>query len=328
MPEQTSARVGLAPARGKNLDELRRSNLSLALGLIHRRGRLARSELTRELGLNRSTIAALVTELVARGLAVESMPTATGHVGRPSLTITPSQSIAAIAVRPEVDAVTIALVGLGGRVVREVRYDTSGVPSAREVATIVRAIVEGMAITESMSYDIHGVGLAIPGLVRASDGLVVFAPHLGWRDEPLARKLAEQTGFEVSAANDALCGAIAEFTFGAGQGATDMVYLHGGPSGIGGGIVVDGSLVSGAHGYAGELGHTLVNSLGALCHCGATGCLEAEVRREPLLTAVGLDGAHADSLRPALQAALDAGTRPDVRGSRPRTGDHARDRPA
>ena len=282
VPDQT-------PNKGKNLDHLRRTNLSLVLGLVHRHGQLSRAELTRELGLNRSTIAALVSELVDRGLVIESLPESTKQVGRPSLVITTNPAITAITVKPDVDAMTIGVVTLGGRVLRRIRYDNVRLPSAREVVNVVTAIVEGMTASSAGGYQILGVGMAVPGLVRASDGMVGLAPHLAWRDEPVSRRLAESTGYEVFAANDATCGAIAEYTFGAGRGATDMIFLNGGASGIGGGIIVDGALLSGVHGFAGELGHTLVNSAGSECHCGSSGCLETEVRRAPLLELLGLD---------------------------------------
>ena len=75
--------------------------------------------------------------------------------------------------------------------------------------------------------------------------------------------------------------------FGAARGVDVVVYLNGGASGIGGGIAQAGTLLTGASGYAGEYGHTLVESAGAVCHCGAVGCLETEVRRDALLRAVG-----------------------------------------
>ena len=286
--------------KGNNLDNVRRTNLSLVLGLVHTSGAVSRAQLTRELGLNRSTIAALVSELVSRGLVVESTPEASSQVGRPSLVITPSPRIAAITINPELDAITIGLVGLGGKVLRRVRYDNVRIPSPQEVVNVVKAVVDGMAMSESLDQQIVGLGLAIPGLVRASDGMVRLAPHLGWRDEPFAEQLSEATGYEVVGANDAMCGAIAEHTFGAGRGVDDMIYLNGGASGIGGGVIVDGVLLTGANGYAGELGHTLVNSAGEPCHCGSTGCLETEVSRDPLLEALRLAPAEAEQLEARL----------------------------
>lgn len=313
---------GAKAFKGNNLDDVRRTNLSLVLGLVHTSGAVSRAQLTRELGLNRSTIAALVSELVARGLVAESSPEASSQVGRPSLVITPSPSIAAITINPELDAITIGLVGLGGKVIRRVRYDNVRVPSPQEVVNVVKAVVDGMTMSESRDrlgeqaigeQQVIGLGLAIPGLVRASDGMVRLAPHLGWRDEPFAQQLSEATGFPVVGANDAMCGAIAEHTFGAGRGVDDMIYLNGGASGIGGGVIVDGVLLTGANGYAGELGHTLVNTNGTACHCGSSGCLETEVSRRPLLDALGLDDNESERLDEALNAAYAAGPSPELR---------------
>jgi predicted NBD/HSP70 family sugar kinase len=93
-----------------------------------------------------------------------------------------------------------------------------------------------------------------------------------------------------------------------------MIYLNGGPSGIGGGLVNDGSLMTGTSGYAGELGHTLVNSGGSLCHCGSTGCLETEVSRAPLLDALGLTTAkEADLLEETLRQRLADESIPGLR---------------
>jgi predicted NBD/HSP70 family sugar kinase/biotin operon repressor len=294
---------GAVALRGVGLDNVRRNNLSSVLRLVHTSGSISRAQLTRELGLNRSTIAALVTELVERGLVVESAPEASNQVGRPSLVISPDPRVAVIAINPELDALTIALVGLGGRVINRVRYDHVTVPTAHEVINVARAIIASMTAPPT---HVLGVGLAVPGLVRASDGMVRVAPHLGWRDEPVAAQLAGATGLDVVAANDATCGAIAEHVFGAGRGVDDMVYLNGGASGIGGGVIVGGVLLGGADGYAGEIGHTLVTSDGRLCHCGSRGCLETEVSRKPLLDAVGLTDAQAEQLDDVLAARFAA----------------------
>jgi predicted NBD/HSP70 family sugar kinase len=106
---------------------------------------------------------------------------------------------------------------------------------------------------------------------------------------------------------------MAESTFGAGRDVTELIYLNGGASGIGGGIIAGGTALGGAAGYAGELGHTLVNSSGIVCHCGARGCLETEVRREPLLDLVGLEDADADELEAALVASTDPAVLAEIR---------------
>jgi predicted NBD/HSP70 family sugar kinase len=151
------------------------------------------------------------------------------------------------------------------------------------------------------SYRITGIGMAVPGLVNRDDGVVRHAPHLGWRNEPVARMLSEATGYPCQAANDASLGAEAELIFGAGAGQRNLIYLNGGPSGIGGGVIADGQLLRGASGYAGELGHTFVRSEGSPCHCGATGCLETEVSQARLLGLAGLSSGDTADLERALE---------------------------
>ncbi len=297
---------------GSNNDQVRRHNLSVVLGLSHRTGGLSRAQLTRQTGLNRSTIADLVGELVDRQLVVEVDPASSGQVGRPSLIVRPNPRAVALAINPEIDAITIGVVGLGGTVLKSVRCSTPVNMSAQEAVEICAAVISSMRPELDTRYLTVGIGVAVPGLVREQDGLVSLAPHLGWVDEPLAQMLSEATGYPVVAANDASLGALAESIFGSGREVSDLIYLNGGASGIGGGVIAGGVSLAGITGYAGEFGHTLVNSAGTVCHCGAVGCLETEVSRAPLLELVGLEDADADELELALIASASTAVRAEV----------------
>jgi predicted NBD/HSP70 family sugar kinase len=283
----------------------RRNNLALLLSLIHHGGPLSRAQLTKRTGLNRSTIGALIGQLVGLQLVYETAPTGEQQVGRPSPDVHPDPSTAALAVNPEVDAVTIGLVGLGGTVIKKIRYPTERIPTAQEAVNIASAVIAGMRSELERQYRIAGIGVAVPGLVRPADGVVRHAPHLGWHDEPIAAMLAEATGYPCRASNDAGLGAEAEFIFGAGAGMKNMVYLNGGASGIGGGVVADGRLLGGVAGYAGEIGHTFVRTDGQLCHCGARGCLETEVSQSRLFGVLGLSGGETGQLESALSSSTD-----------------------
>ncbi|WP_241973433.1 ROK family transcriptional regulator [Cryobacterium sp. TMT2-15-1] len=296
----------LSARGGSSNDQLRRFNLSMILTMIHHSSGCSRAELTRRTGLNRSTISALVAELVELGMAFEGEPEdVPGRVGRPSLQVFPSPKIAAIAVSPDVDAITVGLVGLGGEVIRRIRFDTARIPTVSETVNAVKAIVDGMRGEIEQNYRIAGVGVAVPGLVDTVDGRVLIAPHLGWRDCALTSTLARVLRFPVYAGNDASLAAIAESLFGAARGAKDLVYLNGSASGIGGGLIIGGSPLRGTSGYAGELGHTLVNSNGVRCHCGRIGCLETEVSMSRLLRVLGLPRADLDDLDVALGVSRD-----------------------
>ncbi|AXJ11641.1 transcriptional regulator [Arthrobacter sp. PM3] len=281
-------------------DPSRRNNLSLLTSLVHHQRIVSRAQLTRQTGLNRSTVGTLIGQLISLGLVFETAPAGEGQVGRPSPEVHPSPSVAALAVNPEVDAVTIGLVSLGGKVQKKIRFETERIPTAREAVNIASAVIAGMRTELDASYRITGIGMAVPGLVNRDDGVVRHAPHLGWRNEPVARMLAEATGYPCQAANDASLGAEAELIFGAGAGRANLIYLNGGASGIGGGIIADGQLLRGASGYAGELGHTFVRTGGTTCHCGATGCLETEVSQSRLLELAGLSSGDTADLERAL----------------------------
>ena len=295
MPPRTRASAAVSEP-----DPSRRNNLSLLTSLVHHRRVLSRAQLTRRTGLNRSTVGTLIGQLISLGVVYETAPAGEGQVGRPSPDVHPNPSIAALAVNPEIDAVTIGLVSLGGKVQKKIRFETERIPSAREAVNIATAVIAGMRSELDASYRITGIGMAVPGLVNRDDGVVRHAPHLGWRNEPVARMLSEATGYPCQAANDASLGAEAELIFGAGAGQRNLIYLNGGPSGVGGGIIADGQLLRGASGYAGELGHTFVRSEGSTCHCGATGCLETEVSQSRLLDLAGMSSGDTADLERAL----------------------------
>ena len=309
-----SAQPTLGVRGGTSNDQLRRYNLSMVMTLLHHQSGCSRAELTKRTGLNRSTISALVSELVDLGMAFEGEPeSVVGRVGRPSPQVYPNPGLAAIAVNPDVDAITVGLVGLGGEVIRRIRFDTARVPSVGETINVVKAIVDGMRGEIDRSYRIAGVGVAVPALVNSSDGRILIAPHLGWRDVALAAPLSKALGYPVFAGNDASLGAIAESLFGVAQSCDDVVYLNGSASGIGGGLIIGGAPLRGTSGYAGELGHTLVNSSGVRCHCGRIGCLETEVSLARLLAVLGLARADQDDLDIALGVSRDTAVLREVR---------------
>ncbi|MDQ0894109.1 ROK family transcriptional regulator [Agromyces ramosus] len=293
--------------RAGTFDGVHRRNLSKVLGLVHLEGPLSRARLTVSTGLNRSTVASLVAELVSLGLAVEQAPDPTNRVGRPSPVVAADSNVLAIAVNPEVDAITIAAVGIDGRIPVRERIEVERLPTPEETAALVASVRDRWSAGPLREGRFVGVGLAVPGLVRATDGLVRWAPHLQWTDVPLRTLVEDATGLPAAVANDASLGAIAEHLFGAGRGIDDLVYLNGGASGIGGGLIVHGMPVGGAGGYAGEFGQNRPGIAADGDRRAADGVLEDEVSRSRLLAVAGLE--HADE--PTLAAALSsAGTRP------------------
>ncbi len=287
--------VDAIPARfgrtlGSNLDDLRSHNLSAVLTRIHHDGPLSRRNLVAATGLNSSTITILVNELIDRGFVIETSTVSAKKkdVGRPTMLLHPSEGIIAIALNPEIDAITVGVVSLGGKVQRTIRFETDEPPTMRRAVKITKAIIEGIQALLPADSRIVGIGVAVPGLTNSQDGSVALAPHLGWRQEPLADVLAAETGLPVWAANDAYVGVLAETVFGGGVNVGSTVYLNGGASGIGGGVISGGIPLKGTMGYAGELGHFRIRSGGKRDSAGLQGTLESEVSRDDLLECLGL----------------------------------------
>ncbi|MEN0071475.1 MAG: ROK family protein, partial [Propionicimonas sp.] len=182
-----------------------------------------------------------------------------------------------------------------------VRHEYDRIPSAAEAVGIIADVVAELR-PELDGHLVAGIGAAVPGQVRTVDGVVMNAPHLDWHEEPFGEPLSAATGQAVSVANDASLGALAERDVGAGRGKQHLIYLNGGASGIGGGLVAGGALLGGASGYGGELGHIRVSSSAAVDSAGISGTLEAEVTRAELLAALGLARVDPDTFEKALLA--------------------------
>ncbi len=148
---------------------------------------------------------------------------------------------------------------------REAQLETDG---------LVGQVTQLVADLRQNVGEIQAVGIAIPGLVnRQSDRVVASRDLPGIVRETLHGELMEATGLRFELENDANAAAYGEFKIGAGRGGRDLFYITIG-EGIGGAIILDGKLWTGASGFAGEVGHITIDTEGSECECGNTGCLE------------------------------------------------------
>jgi predicted NBD/HSP70 family sugar kinase len=280
-----------ASRRGVAAEELRRHNLAAVLERLHLSGPHSRSELTARTGLNRSTVADLIGELTALGLAEEGPAPVTSGPGRPSpLVRARAQGAAVLAIEVSVDSIAVATAGLGGVVYDQVRVARprrrfSPQETVRDVARLAGPLLGSLPA----GHVLAGVGTSVVGVTRRSDGFVHLAPNLGWRNVPLGAMLAAELGLAdpILVANEADLGALAEHRRGIGVGVGHLIYVSCG-AGIGVGIIYDGKPMLGSAGYAGEAGHTLINPNGQRCGCGALGCWEAEVGEAALALRAGI----------------------------------------
>ncbi|MEQ6903011.1 ROK family transcriptional regulator [Nocardioides sp. YIM 152588] len=275
---------------GTNQEGVRRHNLGTLLRHVHRTGEISRAELTTQMGLNRSTIAALVAELESRGL-LEQGTSSTGRrsAGRPS----PSVRLAGtgpyvVAVDLGVDRAVAARVGLGGQVFERAEATIAPGAEAWQVGAAVAGLIRHVVAVADRSTSLLGIGVSVPGMIRRSDGLIRQAPNLGWQDVSFGSILLAALGLDVpvTLGNDGDLGAFAEHRRGVGIGVDDLVYISGNV-GVGSGVIAGGMRIQGAGGYAGEIGHLSFDPAGAPCHCGSRGCWETVVGAHAIAEAIG-----------------------------------------
>ncbi len=293
--------------RGSTQDDVRRHNLGTILTEVHRHGYRSRALLTAEMGLNRSTIGDLVAELTEAGIVLERSASARGRAGRPSLEVAPCpDGPYVLAVDLGVRHLAVARVGVGGDLLD--RVDVESGRDWSDLDITVEAIARTCGRLRENAPDgarCVGVGISVPGVVRHEDGLLRFAPNLGWIDLPLGARLGERLDLPAFIANDADLGALAEHWRGVAVG-HDHVVVVSGEIGIGGGILIGGQPLRGRGGYAGEIGHLRVNPDGRPCRCGSRGCLETEIGVDALLSAAGRQvGTGMRAYRDVLSRAAD-----------------------
>ncbi len=178
-------------------------------------------------------------------------------------------------------------VDLGGTTVKNGIFTTDGqllckweIPTRKEnngeyILSDIVASCKAKAEEENYPYDeFEGIGIGVPGAV-GSDGIVHGCVNLGWGEKNVKEEMESLSGLTVAVGNDANVAALGEMWMGAGKGHRDVVMVTLG-TGVGGGVIVDGRLVTGAHGFGAEIGHLRVNmhEKEDTCNCGKMGCLE------------------------------------------------------
>jgi len=266
---------------------MRRRNLSRVMHSVATEGPLSRATVAQRIGLTRAAVSTLVDELIRSGLIEELGPQRPGRVGRPgSALVVSRRGPAGVGAEVGVDHLAVCAVDLSGevraRAVRRVanRGRAAG-PVLNELSVLVREVA---ARAEREGLRPAGLAVAVPGLVARGTHTVVRAPNLDWHHTDISALLPTDLPLHVD--NEANFGALAELWLGEG---TPADFLHvSAEIGIGAALVVDGGLLRGTRGFAGELGHVPVRPEGPACPCGGRGCLEQYAGEEAVLRAAGL----------------------------------------
>ena len=278
--QRVSARTAVLPAHG------RRHNLSLVLQLLYSAGAMSRADLARRLGMSKVTVSDLVGELIQSGHAVELGPSDEVRPGKPATLVDVNRTgLQTIGLDlAEHETLRGAVLDLDGNIlVRAERAiaDASGQAVVDLVLDLVQEVVA------AATAPLLGIGVGTPGIVGPG-GVVDTAPNLGWNNVPLRDLIADVTGLPVFVVNDADAAVHADHTLG--EGGDDLILVKIG-RGVGGGLIVGGQRVRGAHFASGEIGHVTVGTDGgATCRCGKVGCLETWVSAPNLERALAASG--------------------------------------
>ncbi|MER6839228.1 ROK family protein [Streptomyces platensis] len=301
----------MTPPGGDTQHGIRQRNLARVLRTVAAQGPVSRPAVAARIGLTRAGVAPLVDELLRAGLLVETGRATTGGRGRPGGELAVSdRGPAGIGAEIGVDHLAVCAVDLRGRVRARVAADAANRhrapgPVLRQLSGLLAEVTAEIA-AEGLRP--AGLTVAVPGLVAREATTVVHAPNLGWRMTDLAPGLAGMTAPEggssavpLTVENEANLGALAELRLGGGADRPapppDFVHVSA-EAGIGAAVVVDGQLLRGARGFAGELGHVPVYPDGPPCDCGGRGCLEQYAGEPAVLRAGGLTPERAAATHP------------------------------
>lgn len=165
------------------------------------------------------------------------------------------------------------VVGTGDQVLARSTPTPAAVGPDAVVAAITSLVTEQLAAAGTAGLAPTAIGIVVPGLVDSDRGIARYAANLGWRDVPLRDRLQSDTGLPTALGHDVGAAGLAELRLGAARGAQDALILALG-TGVAGVVVSGGTVIRGARGIAGEIGHIPVGDRSVRCSCGAYGCLE------------------------------------------------------
>jgi glucokinase-like ROK family protein len=267
---------------------MRDMNLALILNTIRFRAPLSRADLAATTGLNKATVSSLVKDLLRAGWVCEGgIDNSTAEVGRPAINLEPNPEAGYfIGAEIGVNFISVIIANFAMQIVSR-RYESTGKLFNQDAILDRLLYLLGESREQIMrtGKPLFGIGVGVPGLVDVSTGKLIVAPNLGWHDVPLGQIIKNAFAEPIYVANEANLAALGESYFGAGQDITYMLYVSSG-IGLGGGIVANGRLEEGATGFAGEVGHMIVDRHGLRCNCGSYGCWETVAGEKALFDRV------------------------------------------
>lgn len=262
-------KIDLSNVQSASSETARDINRRILLNLIRSRQPISRADLARSSGLQRSTVSVIVDHLIREGWVVKGSVGRLPRGRRPIyLKLNAQRAIIGIDIRPSRTIIAIADINA--------HFDSQEIlPTPPDPRTAVKQLADRLQhlIHSRPGMSFEGVGVSLPGRIDTKSQKLCFAPNLPWRSFDIKTPLSKATGLEVELENAANACALAEAWFGPSDSTHDFVVVTV-SEGIGTGLFMNGQLVRGPNGMAGEFGHTTLEVNGPLCGCGNRGCWE------------------------------------------------------
>lgn len=262
-------KIDLSNVQSASSETARDINRRILLNLIRSRQPISRADLARSSGLQRSTVSAIVDHLIREGWVVKGSVGRLPRGRRPIyLKLNAQRAIIGIDIRPSRTIIAIADINA--------HFDSQEIlPTPADPRAAVKQLADRLQrlIHSRPGMSFEGVGISLPGRIDAKSHKLCFAPNLHWRSFDIKTPLSKATHLEVELENAANACALAEAWFGPSDSTHDFVVVTV-SEGIGTGLFMNGQLVRGPNGMAGEFGHTTLEVNGPLCGCGNRGCWE------------------------------------------------------
>lgn len=289
-----------------DLSLMRELNQALILSLVRQEGQISRAEIAKRTNLSRSTVSNIINELIEADRIHEVQKGESRGGRRPILLELNYRSHCCVGIELATTFLNLVITDLKAEILYQHRepFDINAGPDAavEQVSQVVgRALVEA----QIDAAQVAGVGIGIPGPITHTTGQTIAPPIMpGWSGVSLRDRFSETLPFPVYVDNDANLAALAEYRWGVAQQVRNMAYIYLGSTGIGAGLVLNGSIYRGEIGSAGEIGHSTIDEDGPLCSCGSYGCLEAMAGLPQILrNAARLSKQHTHSLEQLIAAA-------------------------
>ena len=246
-------------------------NSRIMLNLVRKHQPVSRADLMRFSGLQRSTVSVIADQLISERWLREGALGQALRGRKPTYLHLNEERAGIFGINLQPGNTDLALANLGGKILYQESLRT---PASTEifVETVAGKVREWMKKHPEMTYD--SIGVSLPGRVDLQSQQFVFAPNLGWKSTDLKAQLEKATGLEVEMENAANACALSEFWFGQHHDGVRNLVVVTVSEGIGVGMILNGQIVRGSSGLAGEFGHVPLNESGPTCRCGNRGCWE------------------------------------------------------